>query len=81
MAVAKVGFYDWDTVNDWRVYSEQMMADWGLSQGSLLPLVVDFMHPDNRASTATKIQGAVDTLSPYATEYRFFAPRWQDYVD
>ncbi len=74
--VAKVGFYDWNIPEDHIVFSRQMMADWGLREGSLRKLedAVGRIHPDDRQRVSGLIQDTMVNDSPYATHYRVVRP-------
>ena len=72
--VAKIGFYDWDIVNDLVLFSEQMQVDWGIKADTSLGEIVRFIHPDDYDRVLALINGAIDNLTAYQTEYRIIRP-------
>lgn len=71
---SKVGFYEWNIVNDQIIFSDQMQSDWGIKADTKLENIVKAMHPDDQEKTYKLIKEAIDNKTKYQTEYRVIRP-------
>jgi len=78
-----IGVFDWDIAAD-QVYGDanyERMFGIKLDSGGAAPREVfeSAIHPDDRASRASRVRHTLDTGAPYEAEYRIIcdgAPRW-----
>ena len=75
VAVAKVGFYDWDVRRNEFVVSDQIQGDWGLT-GPILTLsqAMDLVVPEDRDRTVVLVARALQHRESYHTQYRIRRP-------
>ena len=83
VAVAKVGFFNWDIGQNVFSFSEQLSNDWGVEDGIGLDELLETVVPEDRAFTKKLFAQAVDNGLPYRAQYRIRrntdgAVRWID---
>lgn len=74
---ARVGFYDWDVVENRIIFSDRMMRDWGLDEGhriDTLESAMQLIHPEDRERVRGLINTAMLQKSTYEAEYRVVHP-------
>jgi PAS domain S-box-containing protein len=74
---ARVGFYDWDILENRLVFSDQMMRDWGIEGSNnveTLESALDLIHVEDRDRVKKQIAEAVEDHQPYRIEYRVVHP-------
>ena len=77
LKVSKVGFYDWDIVNEVASLSPRMLEDWGFPEnmGTMkIEIPIARIHPEDRPRVDFAIQSAVAKRENFATEYRVVHP-------
>lgn len=77
LASSKVGFFDWNIVDDDIVFSDQMRADWGIVASAhkmTLADVVAIIHPQDRERAKLHIDAAMLKRLPLQVEYRVVRP-------
>ena len=74
VAVAKLGFFEWDISSDVIYFSSKMQEDWGISAGISLEKVIERLHPHDREETKKLIADSIRTGSHYINKYRVLRP-------
>ncbi len=77
LASSKVGFYDWNIVEDSVVFSPQMRSDWGLDevgQRMTLQNALALVHPEDRERAQIQITQAIADRTPFELEQRVARP-------
>ncbi|MDQ3232033.1 MAG: PAS domain-containing protein, partial [Pseudobdellovibrionaceae bacterium] len=72
--VAKVGFYDWNIIDDEFSLSEQFQNDWGLESGATLSDAFELVVPEDRERVQALIEKAMAEGIDYSAEYRIVRP-------
>lgn len=72
--VARVGFFDWDILNDVLFFSPKMQEDWGIKAGASLSEALALIHPDDQARTMELIEETMKSGGHYFNQYRVQRP-------
>lgn len=72
--VSKIGFYDWNMLQDIVTYSEEMQKDWGIGPATPFEAALLRIHPDDRSATLKAIDRAVRDKTRFQTQYRVVRP-------
>lgn len=72
--VAKIGFFDWDIINDKVNFSAQMQSDWGISANFKLSEAIALILPEDRERVTAAVTHAMAKGTPYNVQYRIQRP-------
>lgn len=82
--LARIGFYDWNVLENTIIYNKYMLEDWGIKDGSGMTLedAVKHIHPDDQDRVNQLVSDALKNRTTYSTEYRVVRPdgsiAWMD---
>ena len=74
---ARIGVFEWNLQTDENVWSPELAAMYGLSEGNFPPTEADWeklIHPDDRAETTARMQQTIETGEPTEGEWRVLWP-------
>ena len=77
LAASGTGFWEWNVQDGSIVWSEAIFRQYGLEPGGKapeFPAYLDMIHPDDRDTFRTAIQGAIDGVAPFELDFRIVWP-------
>lgn len=72
--VTKLGYFDWDLVNDFITYNDRFRDDWGLPEHISFKESLQRIHPDDRERVKQDVLHSIENKVPYENTYRVFHP-------
>ncbi|MBF0188069.1 MAG: PAS domain-containing protein [Magnetococcales bacterium] len=77
-AIANLGNWDWDMLNDEITWSDEIYRIFGLDPDTIRPNYDSFLaaiHPDDRSKVTNAVEASIgDPQTPYAIEHRIVRP-------